>query len=85
VTEPKAWIEMIPVADAEGELAEYYKKWHRPDGGVDNILRIHSLNPQSLAGHYEYYAHIMRGESPLSRSQREMIAVVVSATNHCHY
>ncbi|MCA1605632.1 MAG: carboxymuconolactone decarboxylase family protein [Acidobacteria bacterium] len=27
----------------------------------------------------------MRGPSGLSRVQREMIAVVVSAANHCHY
>jgi alkylhydroperoxidase family enzyme len=85
VSEPQAWIDMVSVTDAAGELAGYYKKWHRPDGGVDNILRIHSLNPRSMAGHYEYYAHIMRGPSPLTRPQREMIAVVVSAANQCHY
>ena len=30
-------------------------------------------------------AHLMRGRSELSRAQREMIAVVASAANHCHY
>ena len=81
----KAWIDMIAEADAQGELAEYYQRWHRPDGRVDNILRIHSLNPPSLRGHYDFYRHLMRGSSELSRAQREMIAFTVSAANQCHY
>jgi len=78
-----AWIRMIDEAEAEGRLAEEYERV----GGapVDNILKIHSLNPKSLRNHYDLYAHLMRGPSPLSRAQREMIAVVVSATNQCHY
>jgi alkylhydroperoxidase family enzyme len=35
--------------------------------------------------HYDLYAHLMRGRSDLSRAQREMIAVVVSTVNRCHY
>jgi alkylhydroperoxidase family enzyme len=35
--------------------------------------------------HYDLYAHLMRGRSALTRSQREMIAVVASAVNDCHY
>jgi alkylhydroperoxidase family enzyme len=53
--------------------------------GVDHILKIHSLNPESLEGHHRYYDHIMRGPSGLSRAEREMIAVVVSAANDCFY
>ena len=80
-----AWIRMIEEGDAEGPLAEIYRRLQRADGGVDHILKIHGLNPPSLTGHYEYYRTIMRGPSPLSRAQREMIAVVVSAVNRCHY
>ena len=78
-----AWIKMIDEADATGRLADEYDRV----GGspVDNILKIHSLNPKSLRTHYDLYAHLMRGASPLSRAQREMIAVVVSKTNECHY
>src|SRR5207244_9587976 len=32
-----------------------------------------------------HYDELMRGESGLSKAQREMIAVVVSVTNRCHY
>jgi alkylhydroperoxidase family enzyme len=52
---------------------------------VDNILAIHSLNPASLGAHVDLYKVCMFGPSGLSRAQREMVAVVVSAANRCHY
>lgn len=80
-----AWIKVIQEAEANGRLKELYDKYTDPWGGVDNILKIHSLNVKSLKGHYDLYAHLMRGPSALSRVQREMIAVVASAVNRCHY
>jgi uncharacterized peroxidase-related enzyme len=80
-----AWIKVIREDEATGRLKELYEKYTEPWGGVDNILKIHSLNVKSLKVHYDLYAHLMRGRSELSRAQREMIAVVASAANHCHY
>ncbi len=80
-----AFISYIPEAEATAELRRLYDRYREPRGGVDNIIRIHSHNPESMEKHYEFYRHLMRGPSPLSRPQREMIAVVVSAANHCHY
>ncbi len=80
-----AWIRVIPAAEASGELAQQYERMREPDGTVDNILSIHSLNPASLRAHFDFYKVCMYGRSELSRAQREMIAVVVSAVNHCHY
>ena len=53
-----AWIRMIRETAAEGELAESYQRYREPSGRVDNILRIHSLNPPSLEGHYQLYRHL---------------------------
>ena len=80
-----AWIRMISEDEAEGELRSLYRRLTGPSGEVDNIMKIHSLNPKSLAGHLDFYSHLMRGPSPLSRIRREMIAVVVSAINRCRY
>ena len=80
-----AWIRVIPPTEVNGELAEQYERMREPDGTVDNILTIHSLNPASLRAHYDLYKVCMYGPSELSRAQREMVAVVVSVTNHCHY
>jgi alkylhydroperoxidase family enzyme len=59
-----------------------------PDDQVDdedNILRIHGVHGRTMRQHYELYVELMRGPGPLSRTQREMIAVVVSAINQCEY
>jgi hypothetical protein len=80
-----AWIKTINEDDAQGVLKTYYDKYGDPSSGVDEILKIHSLNPDSLRHHYEMYKHLMAGRSGLSRMQREMIAVVVSKINACHY
>ncbi len=52
---------------------------------LDNVLSSHSLNAGALEAHLELYRTIMFGDSPLSRSEREAIAVAVSAANDCHY
>jgi len=80
-----AHIPYVPYEKAEGPLAELYRRYGGSDMSVDNIIRIHSLNPPSMEHHVRLYAHLMRGPSPLSRVQREMIAVTVSAVNDCFY
>lgn len=80
-----AFIPYVPQEAAQGLLRELYQRYGHQSGGMDNILRIHSLNPRSLRDHVQLYAHLMRGPSPLSRVQREMIAVAVSAANDCFY
>lgn len=59
----------------------------RADGAqrLDNVLASHSIHPEALRAHLGLYRTIMFGPSPLSRSEREAIAVVVSAANDCHY
>jgi uncharacterized peroxidase-related enzyme len=81
-----AYISTIPDSEASAPLKALYERCRDPEHGVvPNILRIHSHNPSSLEAHVRYYQTVVRGRSPLSRAQREMIAVVVSATNHCRY
>jgi alkylhydroperoxidase family enzyme len=79
-----AWIERISAEDAEGKLAEAYERISR-GRPLDHILEIHTLHPQSLLDHYALYRTSMFGPSPLTRVERESIAVVVSAANGCFY
>lgn len=51
----------------------------------DHIIRIHGVHPRTLRQHYDLYVELMHEPSPLSRVEREMVAVVVSALNGCHY
>ena len=80
-----AWIKVWQEDEAEGELKALYDELTEPWGGVDNIMKIHSLNLPSMQAHNHLYRVLMRGSPDLSRKQREIIAVVVSAANRCHY
>ena len=81
-----AWIQVVPEDQAEGRLAELYAANTDPvHGVVDNILKVHSLQPESLADHVQMYRTIMHGPGKLTRPEREMIAVVVSGINGCYY
>ena len=57
----------------------------RRAGKVWNILRIMSPNPGVLSASMALYLQVMHGPSPLTRGQREMLAVTVSKANACHY
>ena len=80
-----AWIAEIDEREAKGSLKDQYSKLKEPWGGIDNILKIHSLNPESLAAHVQLYKTVMFGKSPIPRIDREMIALLVSSINQCHY
>lgn len=71
--------------EAGPELAKLQQRYSDARGNLDNILRIHSLDPPSMEHHHDLYRHLMTSPSPLSRRQREMIAVAVSAANDCYY
>lgn len=80
-----SWIRTIPEDEAQGELAELYRRVGNPDGSVDNVMKIHSLNPTTLRTHFEMYKAALHGRSPLSRAERELVAVAVSRANGCAY
>lgn len=78
-------IEVIGYDRSEGQLREIYDGLISTRGKLANVHQIQSLNPQSIVDHMDLYMTIMFGKSPLRRYQREMVAVVVSATNQCGY
>ncbi len=82
-----AWIETIDDREwADGELAGLRAEAVDPSyQRVDNILAIHSLDPASLRAHLQLYRQAMTGTRTLRKVDREMIALVVSTLNRCHY
>ena len=80
-----AYIRTIAESEAKGELAEWYRRAGNPDGTVDNVMRVHSLNVEALRTHFEMYTATMHRPSPLTRAEREMVAVVISRLNGCDY
>ena len=81
-----AWIDTIPEDRWEGPLGDLFDPVvDRAAGRVENIMQIHSLNPRALAAHNAVYISAMAGTTSLRKVERELIAMVVSAYNECHY
>ena len=80
-----AYLRLIGEDEATGELAEEYAAAIERAGKVFNIVKAMSLNVPVLRESIHLYQEIMFGESELSRQDRELLAVVVSAANDCHY
>jgi len=79
------YIQTINEKDAHGLLAQIYEAARKRAGRVYNILKIQSQNPAALQAMIDLYVATVRSDSPLTRTQREMLAVVVSRANRCHY
>jgi len=80
-----AWIKTVSDEAARGPLKELFDAARRRAHRVFNIVRAQSLNPPVLNTSLGLYQAIMLGPSELPRAGRELLAVVVSKTNGCHY
>lgn len=80
-----AWVKTVGESEAEGELKDVYTRVKNERGRVSRIFEVQSLDPRSLSAHLDLYLSLMFGAGGLTRPEREMIAVAVSATNHCEY
>lgn len=80
-----AWIRTIPPDDADGPLGATYAAAVKRAGRVFQILQAMSLAPDVLDASMQLYQRVMFRKDGLSRRRREMLAVVTSRTNRCHY
>ncbi len=81
-----AWIKMISDEDASPELAEVLALARTPHGTVDNVMRVHSLRPQTMRGHVVLYrAALHDPANTLPEWLQEVIASYVSILNDCPY
>jgi len=53
-----------------------------PDAG---LLQIFQAFPEAARPLLKYHEVLLRGDSPFSTAERELIAAYVSALNHCNY
>lgn len=80
------WIRAIDEGEADGELADLYRANLDPESGrLDRILKVHALHPDGFRAHVALYRAVMKPTPALPKAEREMIALVVSAINDCHY
>lgn len=79
------FIRRIPVSEATGWLKKQFDAALERAGRVWHIVHVMSLNPRIMDASMKLYGAIMFGSSPLSRVQREILAVVTSDANDCFY
>jgi uncharacterized peroxidase-related enzyme len=66
-------------------MAAYFDKCREKIGFVPNVLAAYAHDMGKLEAFVAFYNDLMLAPSPLSKLEREMIAVVVSAENRCFY
>ncbi|MFI5272801.1 MAG: carboxymuconolactone decarboxylase family protein [Ktedonobacterales bacterium] len=72
--------------DEAGEpLRDDYDAAIKRAGRVANVIRIQGLAPRVLRASVALYSALMIAPGALPRWTRELLAVVVSRTNGCHY
>ena len=81
-----AWIKMISDDDATDELLEILKLARTPHGTVDNVMRVHSLRPNTMKGHVVLYRAALHDDSnTIPMWFQETISSYVSILNDCPY
>ncbi len=79
------YIKTVELNEASGELKDIYSKVVGERGKLSNILKIHSLLPNTMITHLDFYISIMFNKTGIRRADAELIATVVSAANKCEY
>ena len=67
-----AWIKVINYEDAVGLLKIEYEAAVKRASKLWNIVKVMSLNPNTLQGSMRLYKTIMFGKSPLTWSARDV-------------
>ncbi len=83
---PKATALDLPPADPLPEATQkYFDICDEKLGLIPNVLAAYSFDPEKLNAFAGLYNDLMLADSGLSKLEREMIAVAVSAVNKCFY
>lgn len=81
-------VSRFPVPDLgtlPADMREVVEATAKKTGFVPNVFLAYAWKPDHFRAFFQFYDALMRGESGLSRAEREMIVVAVSAVNACTY
>jgi uncharacterized peroxidase-related enzyme len=74
-----------PRAKLDPDLRKYFAVCDEKVGFLPNVLAAYSFDQNKLRAFIGMYNDLMLEDSPLTKLEREMIAVVVSSANRCYY
>jgi uncharacterized peroxidase-related enzyme len=75
----------LPAAELTPAMRAYFDKCMEKLGFVPNVLAAYAFDMSKLEAFVAMYNDLMLAPSGLSKLEREMIAVAVSAQNSCYY
>jgi uncharacterized peroxidase-related enzyme len=79
------WLRVPGREELPAEVLELWAPALEKLGFVPNVLRAYALRPSHLVAWTAWFDETMKGDSGLTKAEREMIAVVVSVANDCAY
>ena len=82
-TERLSWFPILAEEDLDPRVADLVRRQREKLGAPNNVVRVHAWRPELMLRWLDLYEYISKGPSGLSRIEREMIGVVVSAENRC--
>lgn len=78
-------LDLPPADPLDPDIAAYFAKCEEKLGLIPNVLRAYSFDQDKLRAFMAMYNDLMLAPSGLTKAEREMIAVAVSAENRCVY
>lgn len=77
---------MIGDDEASPALSEVLRTVRTPAGTVDNVMRVHSLRPHTMIGHWTLYRSVLHDDgNTLGKDFLEVVASYTSILNKCAY
>ena len=81
-----AWIKILSDEEVTSGLKEVLAMAKTPHGTVDNVMRVHSLRPKTMKGHFILYRAVLHDEdNTIPAWFQETISSYVSILNNCEY
>lgn len=83
--EPLTALDLAPADPLDDDIRAYFDKCTEKLGLIPNVLQAYAFDQAKLRAFMAMYNDLMLAPSGLSKAEREMIAVAVSAENRCVY
>lgn len=85
MSDPVTALDLPPADPLDPDIAAYFDKCTEKLGLIPNVLLAYAFDQDKLRAFSAMYNDLMLAPSGLSKAEREMIAVAVSAQNECVY
>ena len=80
-----SWLTLPAEEILDPDLQKLFAKAREKIGFVPNVFVGYAIRQTHFRHWFSHFRELIQGDSELSRAEREMISVVVSAENHCLY